>query len=81
MEYNYSKFKVPDKNARLRAIGQISNLPENSLKKILSTAENYHIPVSTPKEGDWLYSQKECGQTFSQFLSDGNNKVRPYRKI
>ena len=36
MEYNYSKFKVPDKNALLRAIGQISNLPENSLKKILS---------------------------------------------
>ena len=50
MEYNYSKFKVPDKNARLRAIGQISNLPENSLKKILSTEDNYHTPVSTPKE-------------------------------
>ena len=80
MEYNYSKFKVPDKNTRLRAIGQISNLPENSLKKILSTADNYHTPVSTPKEGDWLYSQKECGQTFSQFLSDGNNKVSPNRK-
>jgi len=52
----------------------------NLLKKILSTADNYHTPVSTPKEGDWLYSQKECGQTFSQFLSDGNNKVSPNRK-
>ena len=67
MERYHSKFKVPDKNVRLRAIGQITNLPDNSLKKILSTADNYHSPVSTPKEGDWLYFQSESGQTFPSF--------------
>jgi hypothetical protein len=32
MEY-YPKFKVPDKKTRINAIGPISNLPENTLKK------------------------------------------------
>ena len=80
MESYHSKFKVPDKNVSLRAIGQITNLPDNSLKKILSTADNYHSQVSTPKEGDWLYSQSESGQTFSQFLSN-NSKIEPNRKV
>ena len=80
MDYYHSKFKVPDKSTRLKAIGQITNLPENSLKKILTTADNYHNPVSTPKEGDWLYSQSESGQTFSQFLSNNPNKIAPNRK-
>jgi archaemetzincin len=79
MESYHSRFKVPDKNTRINAIGQISNLPNNSLKKILKTADDYHSPVSQPKEGDWLYSQKESGQTFSKFLSEGN-KVAPNRR-
>lgn len=80
MYSNYSNFKVPDKNARMNAIGQISNLPENSLKKILRTAENFHKPISNPQEGDWLSSQNESGQTFSIFLSENKNKVSPNRK-
>ena len=77
----YTTFKVPDKNIRLKAIGQISNLPENILKKILKTADNYHNPVSNPEEGDWLASHSESGQTFSQFLSDNPNKISKNRNI
>ena len=79
MEFS-SKFKVPDRNARLNAIGSIANLPQNSLKKILSTADNYHNPVSTPKPGDWLYSQSESGQTFSQFTSEMMSILQQNRK-
>ena len=79
MEY-YPKFKVPDKKKRIEAIGPISNLPENTLKKILSSADNYHNPVSTPSENDWLHNQSENGQTFSQFLSDNSNKKLGNRK-
>ena len=55
-------------------------MPENSLKKILKTADNYHNPVSEPEEGDWLLSQSESGQTFSKFLSDNKNNVSKKRK-
>ena len=64
-----------DKNARINAIGSISHLPEtSSLKKILKTAELYHKPMPPPQKGDWLYSQKEQGQTFSQFMKYNLNK-------
>ena len=68
------KFKVPDKNERIDAIGPISDLPENTLKKILSSADNYHNPVPTPSKDDWLSEHSEKGQTFSQFLSVNSNK-------
>ena len=46
------KYNVPDKNTRIEAIGPITDLPENTLKKILSSADNYHKPISTPSEDD-----------------------------
>jgi hypothetical protein len=33
-------FKIPNKTSRLRAIGNISKLPDDSFKKILKTGEN-----------------------------------------
>ena len=80
MESKYSKFKVPDKNTRINAIGQISNLPENSLKKILKTAENFHNPIPNPEESDWLSSQSESGQTFAKYVSEGQ-KVSKNRRV
>ena len=75
MESDKSK-NVLDKNNRINAIGPITNLPEkSSLKKILETAEIFHKPMPPPQEGDWLYSHKEDGQTFSQFMS--NSLIRP----
>ena len=66
---------MSNKSIRINAIGQINNLPENSsLKKILMTGESFHNPMSTPKEGDWLYSHKEEGQTFSQFMYNSLNR-------
>ena len=73
---NYQTKNISDKDKRIQAIGPISNLPENStLKKILMTSETFHKPMPPPKEGDWLYSHKENGQTFSQFMS--YNLIRP----
>ena len=72
----YKAANISEKNKRINAIGQITNLPEtSSLKKILKTGETYHKPMPPPQEGDWLYSHKEDGQTFSQFMSGG--LIRP----
>ncbi len=78
---SYPKFKVPDKITRIEAIGSLSNLPDNNLKKNFIIADNYHKPISTSSESDWLYSYSESGQIFSQFLSDNRNKKLGNRKI
>ena len=59
MENKISTFKIPSKTSRIRAMGNISKLPDNSLKKVLKTAENFHNPIYVPDEDDWLSSQKE----------------------
>ena len=69
-----------NKNTRLNALGSLSNITSNSLKKILSTGESYHKPMPFPEEGDWLSSQKELGQTFHQFISSKINKPSLTRK-
>ena len=73
---NYKTKNISDKDKRIQAIGPISNLPENStLKKILMTSEIYHKPLPPPEKDEWLYSHKENGQTYSQFMS--YNLIRP----
>ena len=73
---NYKTKNISDKDKRIQAIGPISNLPENStLKKILMTSETFHKPLPLPEKDDWLYSHKENGQTYSQFMS--YNLIRP----
>ena len=69
-----------NKNTRLNALGSLSNISSNSLKKILTTGESYHKPMPYPEEGDWLSSQNEFGQTFSQFISSKINKPSLTRK-
>ena len=56
-------------------------LPDDSLKKFLKTAENFHNPIYAPDEDDWLSSQKEDGQTFNKFLSDRYNIMSINRNI
>ena len=68
MEDNNFKFKIPKKKERLNAIGNIDKLPKNSLKIVLETGENFHKPIYTQEEGDWLLYNDEEGQTFNQFL-------------
>jgi len=75
------KFKKPNKNSRLKAIGDISDLPNDSLQKILKTAENFHSPIYTPDEEDWLACEEEDGQTFAQFLNDRYNLMSVDRNI
>jgi archaemetzincin len=75
------KFKIPNKTSRLRAIGNISKLPDDSFKKILKTAENFHNPIYAPEEDDWLSNQEEDGQTFNQFLYDRYNLMSINRNI
>ena len=81
MENNDFKFKIPSKTSRIRAMGNISKLPDDSLKKVLKTAENFHDPIYAPDEHDWLSSQKEDGQTFNKFLSDRYNIMSINRNI
>ena len=54
MEIKKPAFKIPSKTSRLKAIGNISKLPDDSLKKILKTAENFHNPIYAPEKEDWL---------------------------
>ena len=77
---NYT-FKIPNKQRRLGAIGNLEKLPDNSLKKILMTAESFHKPIYPPEEDDWLFSQEEYGQTFNQFLKDSYNLISENRNI
>ena len=81
MKKNNFSFNIPNKQVRRGAIGNIDKLPENSLKKILRTAENFHKPIYAQEEGDWLFSQKEYGQTFNQFLKDSYNLISKERNI
>jgi len=39
-----------------------------SLKKTIKILEPLHKKLPPPKPGDWLYTRKEPGQTFSQYL-------------
>ena len=75
MKENNCSFEIPDKQIRGQAIGNIDKLPDDSLKKILRTAENFHMPIYAPEEDDWLFSQKENGQTFDNFLNDISNLI------
>ena len=54
MEIKKPAFKIPSKTSRLKARGNISKLPDDSLKKILKTAENFHNPIYAPEKEDWL---------------------------
>ena len=81
MEKKNSKFKIPSKNSRLKAIGNISQLPDDSLKKALKTAEAFHNPIYAPEEDDWLSNEEEKGQTFNQFLYDRYNLMSINRNI
>ena len=69
-----------NKDTRIKALGSLTNISSNSLKKILTTGESYHKPMPYPEEGDWLSSQNEFGQTFSQFISSKINKPSLTRK-
>lgn len=81
MEDNNFKFKIPKKKERLNAIGNIDKLPENSLKTVLETGENFHKPMYSQEEGDWLLYNDEEGQTFNQFLKESKNIISKERNI
>ena len=81
MKGNNFNFKIPNKQVRRGAIGSIDKLPEDSLKKILRTAENFHKPIYALENDDWVLSQKEYGQTFNNFLKDSYNLIDKERNI
>ena len=81
MKNKISTFKIPSKTSLLRTIGNISKLPDDSLKKILKTAEDFHNPIYAPEKDDWLSEQEEDGQTFNQFLYDRYNLMSVNRNI
>ena len=60
-------FKIPSKTSRIRAIGNTSKLPDDSLKKILKTAENFHNPIYAPEKEDWFQNKKKMAKLLINF--------------
>ena len=74
------KSEYQPKETRIQALGPLLNISPNSLKKILEESELYHKPMPYPEEDDWLSSNKELGQTYSQFINTRMNKTSSIRK-
>lgn len=65
-------FTPPEKEERLRAIGNLNELPE-SLKGLFKEGESFK-PLPFPNPGDWLYEHPESGQTYTDFINSNPNK-------
>ena len=68
------KSEYHTKESRILALGPLTNIASNSLKKILEESEKYHRPMPYPEKDDWLSDYKELGQTYSEFISSKMNK-------
>ncbi len=65
-------FTPPEKEERLRAIGNLNELPE-SLKGLFKEDKSFK-PVPVPNPGDWLYEHPEKGQTYKDYINSNPNK-------
>ena len=58
------KFKIPEKLARLRAIGKISNITKLE-KSTFSSLSKFYYPIPMPGPDDWLATHKTTPQSFA----------------
>jgi len=65
-------FTPPEKEERLKAIGNLNELPE-SLKGLFKEGESFK-PIPFPNPGDWLYEHPESGQTYKDYINSNPNK-------
>ena len=81
MYSNYSNLKVPDKNARMNTIGQISNLLENSLKKILEQQKIFTNLFQIHKRGTGYLPKVNLDKHFQYFYQKTKVKFLQIEKL
>ena len=59
-------FVPPNADERLRALGELGELPEQ-LQRVFTPSASFE-PISEPEFGDWLESQVEHGQSYNRYL-------------
>jgi archaemetzincin len=65
-------FTPVDKEKRIKAIGNLEELPD-SIKKIFKEDKSFKA-VPVPGPGDWLYEHPEIGQTYKGFINSNPNR-------
>ncbi|EAS03423.1 peptidase family M54 protein (macronuclear) [Tetrahymena thermophila SB210] len=73
-------FSQPTQQQREKALGDLSSLSQKNqtqIKKIIG----YFKPVPNPYSDDWLYNQKEEGQTFDKYIEKPRTIDTKKRKI
>src|SRR6266496_1500785 len=66
------KFLPPTENERLKAIGELNGVPEDSRQAFLPNDDFEAIPDPSPN--DWLAVHTERGQTFAEFVRSHPDK-------
>jgi len=55
------------------AFGQSKQIKPSQIKKTIKTLEPLHETLDEPKEGEWLHSHEEKGQTYTQYVRSRPN--------
>lgn len=58
---------LPSKEAREKAVGDLSTLPECLQRAFQPVPQEAYSNLKNPHRGEWLAEQKEVGQSFTQF--------------
>lgn len=66
--YGFHEFVPPTESERLKAIGDVANLPARD--KVAYSPE-FFIPMGKPQPFDWLYQFPEPGQSYDQYMQSG----------
>ncbi|MDW7980550.1 MAG: archaemetzincin [Verrucomicrobiales bacterium] len=72
-------FEPPGPDARTKAIGDLSSLPEN-LRRAFVPGDEFE-PIPKPGPHDWLSVHPEPGQSFDQFVASRPNRPDTIRKV
>lgn len=73
--YGIYKFKIPTKEEQISSLGLFGET--SLLKKVLLPKGNqFYDNLQPPKDGDWLMTHKEYGQTYDNFLSSNPNLIK-----
>lgn len=65
-------FTPLDKEKRLKAIGNLDELPD-SIEKIFKEDKSFK-PIPVPNPGDWLHEHPESRQTYKDYINSNPNK-------
>jgi len=72
-------FEPPTALERADALGSLANVPP--VLQLLLTPDDDFSPIRTSRQGDWLTSHPERGQTFSGYCTAGFNRPNATRNV